>query len=190
MNKYIHIKTGNKYDLLKTVTNKSIPIDSIMVLYCQEDNYNKLYVINLSEFNEKFKKLSTNQQILKNENSKQKGERHRMDFNEYQNLTEKTDLKTGIEEGLNPPWLYYALGLSGETGELIDKFKKVFRDNKGVITEETRDNIIKEFGDILWYLSRLTAAFDISFNDVAQINIDKLFKRKKEGTLRGSGDNR
>ena len=113
-----------------------------------------------------------------------------MDFNEYQDLTEKTDLKTGIKEGINPPWLYYVLGLCGETGELSDKFKKIFRDNNGKITEEIKDNIIKEFGDILWYLSRLIASFDVSFNDVAQINIDKLAKRKKEGTLRGNGDNR
>ena len=57
MNKYIHIKTGNIYDLLKTVINKSTSIDSEMILYCKENNYNKLYVRNLSEFNEKFKLL-------------------------------------------------------------------------------------------------------------------------------------
>jgi len=113
-----------------------------------------------------------------------------MDFNEYQELTGKTDLKTGIEEGLNPPFLYYVLGLNGEAGELSDKFKKLFRDDKGIMTDERFDGIVKEFGDILWYLSRLAAAFKIKLDDVAQINIDKLFKRKENGTLRGDGDNR
>lgn len=113
-----------------------------------------------------------------------------MDFNEYQELTGKTDLQTGIEEGLNPPFLYYVLGLNGEVGEMTDKFKKLFRDDKGILTNERLDNITKEFGDILWYLSRLAAAFKIKLNDVAQINIDKLFKRKENGTLRGDGDNR
>ena len=57
MDKYINIKSGEKYHILKVVTNKSIPIDSKMILYCKESNYNNLYVINLSEFNEKFKLL-------------------------------------------------------------------------------------------------------------------------------------
>ena len=113
-----------------------------------------------------------------------------MDFNEYQELTEKTDLKTGINEGLSPAYLYYILGLNGEVGELTDKFKKLFRDDKGIMTNERLDGIVKEFGDILWYLSRLIDVFNIKFNDVAQINIDKLFKRKELGTLRGDGDNR
>jgi NTP pyrophosphatase (non-canonical NTP hydrolase) len=113
-----------------------------------------------------------------------------MDFNEYQNLTEKTDLKTGIKEGLNPPFLYYVLGLVGEAGEVADKIKKIFRDDKGVITDEKIESINKELGDVLWYLSRLANAFNLKFNDVAKSNINKLFKRKNNGTIIGSGDNR
>lgn len=45
-------------------------------------------------------------------------------------------------------------------------------------------------GDVLWYLAGIARELDISFNEVAQTNIDKLFSRKERNVLHGNGDNR
>lgn len=111
-------------------------------------------------------------------------------FDEYQEMTALTDLGTSAQDSIKPGWLYYALGLAGETGELMEKIKKLFRDNNGVITEEFREAIKKECGDLLWYHARLTAFFDLKSSDVARDNIEKLLDRQERGTLHGDGDDR
>lgn len=89
-----------------------------------------------------------------------------------------------------PDIIYPILGLCGETGEVAEKIKKCIRDNKGEVTKEFKIEIIKELGDVLWYINAI--AHDLGFNleEVAQVNIDKLFSRKKRNKLQGSGDNR
>ena len=113
-----------------------------------------------------------------------------MDFNEYQRECRKTDVGTAAQDCLEPGWLYYALGIAGETGELMEKIKKLFRDNNGVIDDEFREMIKKEMGDVQWYMARLATWFDIDFDDVATYNIEKLASRKKRGKLHGDGDER
>jgi len=113
-----------------------------------------------------------------------------MDFNEYQIATRETDLGTGERHNISPTWLYYVLGVGGETGELLEKIKKHFRDDYGVMTEEKKKEIIKEMGDIQWYIARLADVLEIKFDDVATTNITKLLDRKKRKKLKGSGDNR
>ena len=87
------------------------------------------------------------------------------------------------------PWVY-ALGLTGEAGELADKIKKVYRDKGGVFKQEEREAIAKELGDVLWYLTRLGATLGFSLEEIAQRNIEKLADRAKRGVINGSGDNR
>lgn len=113
-----------------------------------------------------------------------------MDFNEYQYKTKLTDLGTSAQDCLNPGWLYYALGAAGETGELIEKIKKLFRDKKGIIDEEFIEQVTKEMGDCLWYHARLASHLGIKFNDVAEENITKLLDRLERNKLHGDGDNR
>jgi NTP pyrophosphatase (non-canonical NTP hydrolase) len=113
-----------------------------------------------------------------------------MDFNEYQEKIRITDLGTGPEHNISPSWLYYVLGIAGETGELVEKIKKHFRDDYGVMTEEKKKEIIKEMGDVQWYMGRLADAFGIKFSDVAEENLKKLLSRKKRNKLHGNGDNR
>ena len=113
-----------------------------------------------------------------------------MDFREYQIKTRRTDLGFGIEGNLSPKWIYYALGVSGEAGEMTEKIKKLFRDKGGVVDNEFKKHLIKEIGDILWYQARLLDSFNINFNDVAKHNIDKLLDRLERGKLHGSGDER
>ena len=87
------------------------------------------------------------------------------------------------------PWVY-ALGLTGEAGELADKIKKVYRDKGGVFKQEEREAIVKELGDVLWYLTRLGATLGFSLEEIANGNIKKLADRAKRGKIGGSGDDR
>ena len=83
---------------------------------------------------------------------------------------------------------YPALGLAGEVGEVCNKIKKVTRD--GLSIDDIRSDLFKELGDVLWYLSALAHDLDISLENLAEQNLEKLKARKERGTLQGSGDNR
>ena len=72
----------------------------------------------------------------------------------------------------------------------MEKIKKLIRDKDGIIDEQFKIEITKELGDILWYLAQLSTEFGISFQDVAEKNIEKLISRKDRGMLHGDGDNR
>lgn len=85
---------------------------------------------------------------------------------------------------------YAVLGLVGEAGELANKIKKVIRDNDGVMTDEKLKEIGKELGDTEWYQSALAKELELSMDDIAKENIEKLFSRKERGVLKGDGDNR
>ena len=86
---------------------------------------------------------------------------------------------------------YLALALCGEVGEVADKVKKVIRDKAENFNDpETRLEIAMEVGDCLWYLANLASSLGLSLNEIALMNIDKINRRKKNGTLHGSGDNR
>lgn len=111
-----------------------------------------------------------------------------MDFDEYEKLASRT---ATIDDSKRLYRLFdLGLGIAGESGELAEKLKKAIRDDGGEITDERREALKKEIGDVLWYLSQLSRALGYSFNDVAQANIDKLWKRHQEGQIHGSGDNR
>lgn len=47
---------------------------------------------------------------------------------------------------------YLALGLSGEVGEVLNKLKKIIRDDDGQLTEDAARHIALEVGDVLWYV--------------------------------------
>jgi NTP pyrophosphatase (non-canonical NTP hydrolase) len=83
---------------------------------------------------------------------------------------------------------YPALGLAGEVGEVCNKIKKVTRD--GLSIDDIRSDLFKELGDVLWYLSALAHDLDISLENLAEQNLEKLQTRQERGTLQGSGDNR
>lgn len=85
---------------------------------------------------------------------------------------------------------YCVLGLSGETGEIAEKIKKVFRDKGGVFDNETKTLLIKEIGDVQWYLNALAIELGSSLNEAAKLNSQKLLDRQARGVLGGSGDTR
>ncbi len=108
-----------------------------------------------------------------------------MDIKTYQEWTEKTAIypkDAGIA--------YTILGLAGEAGEVAGKYKKVIRDNNGVLTEDRKDQLIDELGDVLWYCARLAEELGISLEEVLQRNHDKLEDRLARNVIQGSGDKR
>lgn len=109
-----------------------------------------------------------------------------MTFEEYQRKSRKTALYWDHGHNL----VYPTLGLAGESGEVAEKIKKVLRDQGGKVTEENRTEIMKELGDVLWYVSQLASELNMSLEEVAAENIQKLYSRLERGTLAGSGDNR
>jgi len=69
------------------------------------------------------------------------------------------------------------MGLCGESGEAIDIVKKhLFHDHA-----LDRDKLIKELGDIAWYLAEAAQALDVPLEEILRINIEKLKKRYPEG---------
>ena len=69
------------------------------------------------------------------------------------------------------------MGLCGESGEACDIVKKhLFHGH-----ELDRDSLIKELGDVAWYLAEAAAALDISLDEVLERNVEKLRKRYPEG---------
>ena len=109
-----------------------------------------------------------------------------MNLNEYQ----KESRKTAVYKSVEGKFIYPLLGLAGETGEVIEKFKKMLRNDDGVITDEFRLAIKKELGDVLWYISNLAVELKLDLDDIASTNIEKLFSRKERSVISGSGDNR
>lgn len=114
-----------------------------------------------------------------------------MTFDEYQNQAITTDTFADDDHGvMSPGFLEKAFGLSGEAGEASEKIKKIIRDKGGKLTKQDKDEIIKEFGDVLWYLSALSLYLGYSLDDVASRNLEKVLSRKVRGKTQGSGDNR
>jgi NTP pyrophosphatase (non-canonical NTP hydrolase) len=117
-----------------------------------------------------------------------KKENNRMDFKTYSDTAWATAVypyKGNCEfSGI----AYCMLGLTGETGEIAEKIKKVYRDKGGVFDDETKSLIRKEIGDVIWYLNALAIELGFSLDEAAQENNAKLLDRMKRGVLKGSGD--
>lgn len=109
-----------------------------------------------------------------------------MTLDEYQKLAGDTAIYPNRGNNLTYP----SLGLSGEAGEIANIVKKVDRDDGGVLTEEKRQALIKELGDVLWYAAAIAEEIDTTLSEAARLNLEKLSSRKERGVLQGSGDNR
>jgi NTP pyrophosphatase (non-canonical NTP hydrolase) len=109
-----------------------------------------------------------------------------MNFEEYQ----KKSRVTAKYPNAGNNYIYPTLGLAGESGEVAEKIKKVIREKDGIVSDEDREEIKKELGDVLWYVTQIAAELGLSLNDVAEKNIEKLYSRMERGKLGGDGDNR
>jgi NTP pyrophosphatase (non-canonical NTP hydrolase) len=67
--------------------------------------------------------------------------------------------------------VYPALGLAGESGEVCEKIKKLYRDSEGKITPIIRESIKKEMSDVMWYLSALAIDLGTDLEDITVMNV-------------------
>jgi NTP pyrophosphatase (non-canonical NTP hydrolase) len=113
-------------------------------------------------------------------------------FSEYQKIAITTELMERSDKlnASDAAFIAKLLGLSGEAGEVAEKFKKIIRDRGGVITAEDTQEVIKELGDVLWYISAIADYLGVSLEEVASNNLNKVLSRKVRGQSHGSGDNR
>ena len=96
-----------------------------------------------------------------------------MTLDEYQRLAARTiGTRTPADQLSN-----MALGLAGEAGETADMLKKHLFHGKPL----NHDDVVKELGDVLWYVAGMATAIGISLDDVAQRNVDKLRARYPDG---------
>jgi len=95
-------------------------------------------------------------------------------------LSRLTELEVGDADV--PRLMTAAFGVSAEAGELAEIIKKIFLQGKPY-NEENIIHMKKEAGDILWYMSQLCIALDTTFEELMEINYQKLSARYPEGTF-------
>ena len=108
-----------------------------------------------------------------------------MDFETY---SKNAYMHMFAQEGMEH--VIFPMGLCGEAGEVAEKFKKMHRDTDGGITEEFKESVKKELGDVLWYINAIAKNLGIPLEEVAQENLDKISSRAARNVQRGSGDDR
>jgi NTP pyrophosphatase (non-canonical NTP hydrolase) len=113
-----------------------------------------------------------------------------MELNDYQALAHRTAVYPTKEP--NGALYYTALGLTGEAGEVANKVKKIYRGDfpPGTSAGKIREDIVKELGDVLWYVAEMSSVLGVSLDEVAKINVAKLQARQSLGSIQGAGDDR
>lgn len=110
-----------------------------------------------------------------------------MTFDEYQKLA----LTTAIT---HPDPLMdktiWAMGVAGEAGEVVEKWKKIVAYKEGIVSTEDRAELAKELGDVVWYIAVMADSLGLSMDEIMQQNVTKLQNRKNRGVIKGQGDNR
>ena len=100
---------------------------------------------------------------------------------EYPKLIERlTELKA---QGADVSRLMTAaFGMSAEAGEFTEVVKKIFLQGKPY-TEENIFHMKRELGDLCWYLAQACMALNIGFEEVLEMNYEKLSARYPEGSF-------
>lgn len=96
-----------------------------------------------------------------------------MTLAQYQEEVKRTTATTELDDTL----AMTAIGLSGEVGEINDQIKKFLFHNHFL----SKDEIAKECGDVLWYLTALCNALGVPLQDVIEGNVAKLRRRYPDG---------
>tara|TARA_Y100001972_G_scaffold24885_1_gene30171 strand:- start:159 stop:566 length:408 start_codon:yes stop_codon:yes gene_type:complete len=94
-------------------------------------------------------------------------------------LTRMNNLE--LEDDCNiPPLITAAFGLTAEAGEFTEVVKKIILQGKPY-NEENIFHMKRELGDICWYLAQACMALDTSFDEIIEMNVDKLKARYPGG---------
>jgi NTP pyrophosphatase (non-canonical NTP hydrolase) len=96
-------------------------------------------------------------------------------------LTRLTELETSADADV-PRLMTAAFGISAESGEFTEVVKKIFLQGKPY-NEENVFHLKRELGDICWYIAQACMALDTTFEEVLQMNYEKLSARYPEGTF-------
>ena len=91
--------------------------------------------------------------------------------------------KLELEDDCNVSQLVTAaFGLSAEAGEFTEVVKKIVFQGKPY-NEENVFHLKRELGDICWYMAQACMALDTDFNEILDLNVEKLSARYSEGTF-------
>jgi NTP pyrophosphatase (non-canonical NTP hydrolase) len=82
------------------------------------------------------------------------------------------------------------MGIAGEAGEVVEKWKKIVAYKEGAVSEEDLAELKKELGDVVWYVAVLADSLGVPLEEVMKLNIAKLADRHKRDVIKGKGDNR
>ena len=106
-----------------------------------------------------------------------------MNWKEYTEEIKRTApfLDTGFLDQL-----HMSIGMSTETGEILDTFKKSFAYGNDLDLV----NIKEELGDCFWYAFNLMRMLGINFEEVLQLSVDKLRARYKKGWSKEEANHR
>ena len=92
-----------------------------------------------------------------------------MKLSEYQKKSQKTARYPYV--GSN--FIYPALGLAGESGEILNQVKKIVTDGESLVAQNCREKIAEELGELLWHVAQLATELDLDLSDIAKNNIKK-----------------
>ena len=79
-----------------------------------------------------------------------------------------------------PRLLTAALGLTAEAGEFTEVVKKIVLQGKPY-NEDNVFHMKRELGDICWYIAQACMALDTTFDEVIEMNVEKLKARYPGG---------
>ena len=96
-------------------------------------------------------------------------------------LTRLTELEASADADV-PRLMTAALGISAEAGEFTEVIKKIFLQGKSY-NEDNVFHLKRELGDICWYIAQACMSLDTTFEEVLQMNYEKLSARYPEGTF-------
>lgn len=102
--------------------------------------------------------------------------------------------RTAVYPNVGTNMVYPALGVAEEAGEVAGKVKKFWRNlgvmNPNQLNTEQKLTVMKEMGDVLWYMAALATELKVDLSLIASQNIEKLLDRQARGVIKGEGDNR
>lgn len=107
-------------------------------------------------------------------------------FQEFQNLAASyAPVVSGVTD-----LSYAVMSLCGESGEVAEKVKRIYRGDEEAQSSKYNHEIAKELGDVLWCVAVACDFIGYPLEEVARMNIEKMESRSKRGKFQGTGDNR
>jgi NTP pyrophosphatase (non-canonical NTP hydrolase) len=113
-----------------------------------------------------------------------------MYMNDYQTAARRTAMGNSLD--------HFVHGLTEEAGEVAGVMKRFHRGDEKYrsvihptrLSPSAQDKLKVEIGDVLWYIAMIADELEITLEEVAKYNIDKLADRAARKAIKGEGDNR